>query len=240
MKRAVVIAHHHRNGFIRTDTQQLVTRLVSVFDKVIFVSTNLNNSQLDLLPPNVEVIIRENIGYDFYSYRLGLLSVLNQEYEFICVMNTSVVCLDIEKFVSAVSALRPADSEICGITKSVMIAPHIQSYLYMIPKSVLHRHDVVSWWVDMMPINNLTDVIFKHEVGFSKLLTSKGITLSALNYGNTDEDPSHHNWKELLDTYGIIKIRLLRDNPFHLDLEYVHKIAQNWDIANALNQGLYN
>ena len=41
------------------------------FKKIIFVSTNLKISERKKIPKSVKIIIRKNIGYDFYSYKWG-------------------------------------------------------------------------------------------------------------------------------------------------------------------------
>jgi rhamnosyltransferase len=79
IKHALIIAHYHREGKIRTDTVDAIKLFSGVFDRVILVSTNLQDAEKAKIHQDCEVIVRENVGYDFYSYRQGLLKILDDE-----------------------------------------------------------------------------------------------------------------------------------------------------------------
>ena len=54
MTKALIIAHYHRLGIVREDTIDLIKTLNSHFEKIIFVSTNLIESEKAKFPKNIE------------------------------------------------------------------------------------------------------------------------------------------------------------------------------------------
>ena len=67
----LIFAHFHSSGLIRNDILKFLIEGNSFFKKIIFVSTNLKISERKKFPKSVKIIIRKNIGYDFYSYKWG-------------------------------------------------------------------------------------------------------------------------------------------------------------------------
>ena len=68
---AVVVAHYHPRGLIRGDLTGLMSALQSLPASLLLVSTHLSAEQRDRVPPGTRVILRDNHGYDFYSYKVG-------------------------------------------------------------------------------------------------------------------------------------------------------------------------
>ena len=66
-KRALVFAHYHRAGLLRSDTIELLNYVgKTFFDKIVVVSTHLTDKEKSKISDFCEVIVRENIGYDFF------------------------------------------------------------------------------------------------------------------------------------------------------------------------------
>lgn len=73
---SLIVAHFHRHGRLRSDTAVLLRVAQSYFRRILFVSTHLDPAALRAFPNGIEIYTRPNVGYDFCSYRLGLLRVL--------------------------------------------------------------------------------------------------------------------------------------------------------------------
>ena len=67
----LIFAHYHSNGLIRNDIIDFINKSKKYFKKIVFVSTKINKKELEKLPKKIKVIKRKNIGYDFYSYKVG-------------------------------------------------------------------------------------------------------------------------------------------------------------------------
>lgn len=71
-KLAFVIAHYNPDGKVPRDLFNLVTYIAKLSGNIVFVSTNITESEIKKLSPYAHVIARENFGYDFWSYKLGM------------------------------------------------------------------------------------------------------------------------------------------------------------------------
>jgi rhamnosyltransferase len=186
MAKALVIAHYHSNGLVRDDTLELLQQLEASFQKIIFVSTHLLESEKSKLPKRVEVFVRENIGYDFYSYRLGILTLKEDAnlwnlLEYVTVMNTSFVCFDVSKFIDQyIKGLDQRYFEVIGLIKTRLIKTHIQSFLFTLSPKALYNPRFLNWWESMLPINDRAEVIMQLEIGFSVMLAQEKIALKGM------------------------------------------------------------
>jgi hypothetical protein len=91
----------------------------------------------------------------------------------------------------------------------------------------------------MVQIDDREIVKEKYEIGLSQFLLKRGfqikcwIDLQQKNpylektNVNTPFNPSQHGWFELWQELGIIKIELLKTNPFNLDLSNLIESASN-------------
>ena len=67
----LIFAHYHSNGLIRKDIINFLNESKKYFTKIVFVSTKVNLKELKKISKKIKVIKRKNIGYDFYSYKIG-------------------------------------------------------------------------------------------------------------------------------------------------------------------------
>jgi lipopolysaccharide biosynthesis protein len=249
VNRALIMAHYHSNGHVRTDTLQLLNEARRYFDRVIFVSTNLNQEMKLNIPAHVEAFDRENTGYDFYSYRYGLSKLREnadvwQRIDEVCLLNSSFLCFDAGKFYENFFRNENGHHDAFGLVKSYETAEHLQSYALVFKSSVLKNQGFLDWWDAMKPINERQEVIENYEIGLSGMIMGLGGQLNAafnhfdyepnveldgeelqnkfsmFGYINNNCNPSHFHWKNLLDNFSIIKIEVIKSNPFKMNLKY--------------------
>ena len=186
MIKAIIIAHYHSQGLVRDDTLELLQQLNKYFQKIIFVSTHLQEAEKYKFPANVEIFVRDNIGYDFYSYRLGLMTLkedhdLWSHLESLSIMNTSCVCFDTSKLINQYfQATNQIRFDAVGIIKSKIIKKHLPSFLFTLSSRVLHNLNFLHWWESMTPINDRAQVIMKLEIGFSQMLLKENFSLKGI------------------------------------------------------------
>lgn len=245
--KGLVVAHYNRAGLIREDTIQTLQALVKLFDKIIFVTTNLNSSEIPKIPKGVDVHVRENIGYDFYSYRLGMLELIQKHPGMqITIMNTSFVVLDVKKFTEKYFIENPTskNSDCHGLVKSNEITPHLQSFLITFSKKCTTNKFFIDWWKKMTPLNIRHQVILNYEIGLSKLLLELGLKMtSTYEYHeiNAIQNPTHGAYLDLMNQTGIIKIEVFKTNPYKLNLNPILDLARsNQYVKNTILQGLEN
>lgn len=72
----VIMAHFDYDATLRAHTERTIRAYASVAEKVVIVTTSgMSDEAVAGLPANVEVLVRGNFGYDFFSYKWGIDSV---------------------------------------------------------------------------------------------------------------------------------------------------------------------
>jgi lipopolysaccharide biosynthesis protein len=247
MPTCLIFAHYHQSGAIRSDTSALLNALIEEIDEIYLVSTNVLDSELKKLDPRIAFTKRENYGYDFYSYKTGL-DQLNpkKEYSHLTLMNSSFLCSDPDKFIDYYFKRGLSeDFEVVGLTKSWEVTEHIQSYLITISRKVLANKDFLKWWKDMNPLSDRLDVILNYEIGLSNFFLKSYELKSAFKdlpaYGQVITNPTHLFYMKLLKDVGILKIEVIKKNPWNINLAPLNAaIRQDDKLLSLVKEGLDN
>jgi len=176
----VVVAHYHPKGRVAADLKALVRHFASLTDRVVFVSTGIDPAQAQELEPFAHVIARENFGYDFWSYKLGIdalgeLTGLDR----VLLCNSSFVTLDPALLCQSILGEVEAPA-LRGLTLSADGVVHAQSYWVSFehPDLILSP-EFSQWWSDMVPISDRQEVIDRYERGMSAYFADMGFPVTA-------------------------------------------------------------
>lgn len=180
MKRVAVFAHYDKDAELTNNTLKILEQLKLVCERIIVVSTNLDIGELKKLSPDVECYIRENVGYDFYSYKYGIGKIDDLYiYDELILINDSFFIgtnFDIKKIIN--------DAEnnifdICGLVDSYQFHYHIQTFFVVIKKEALLSVWFNNFWRDVTILNTKLDIIFKYEIGLSQSAISHSLTVGS-------------------------------------------------------------
>lgn len=177
---AFVIAHYNPDGKVPRDLFNLVAYISKVSDRIVFVSTNIAESEINKLSPYAHVIARENFGYDFWSYKLGLQTLGNlRQTERIVFFNSSFITFDPEILMNGF--LKPVSGQaLRGLTVSSYPQFHVQSYLFAFETSALiNSTEFKNWWEQMVPLSNRDEVIDHYEIGMSDWFSKRGVPIKS-------------------------------------------------------------
>ena len=188
MRTFATMAHFDPRGKVAPHVRAHIDALRSVVDRLIVVST------ADLLPADeawlrerAELLRRDNFGYDFFSYRSGLLAVDDlAEYDRVIVCNDTFVgpLGGYQRILDDMQA-RPVD--FWGLTWSDEITPHVQSYFLCFRPWVVRSEAFTQFWKRMTPLSDRFQVIRSYEVGLSHVLERAGFR-GAAYFTETRED----------------------------------------------------
>jgi rhamnosyltransferase len=174
--RAIVFAHYDRQDRVDPYVYFYLRELRKICRTLVFVSTaKLIKKDLDELGLiGCEVILRENIGYDFMSYKLGLESLECTAYDEIVICNDSVYgpFFDLENIFSKM------DSRFCdfwGMTSNTDISYHLQSYFVVFKKNVLNSIAFRDFWEAVKVLDSKREIIKRYEVGMTQCLLKSGL-----------------------------------------------------------------
>lgn len=174
-----VIAHYDAAGSVSDDLKLFIIHLAKECKRVVLVSTSLSDDTVDL-PANVDVLRRQNVGYDFYSYKIGIKHAQAYHYENLLILNDSVYFLDPEKYIDALRRLQGLDYDICGITACGQFGFHLQSYCILFKKKVCSGLFFNRFWNSVELLSRKSDIIFEYEIGLTKHFVTVGYTAGVL------------------------------------------------------------
>lgn len=228
-RRAFVVAHYDAAGRIARNLRELVAHLASM-GRVVFVSTNMKDGERASMPGDVEVITRPNEGYDFFSYKRGIEALGEPSaFDALVILNSSFVCLDPPRLTQRFFSRARPEIDVLGLTANYEYAAHLQSYwLAFASRRVLESPDFARFWREMEPISDRDLVIPRYEVGLSHAMKRAGFTLASAftppphKRSGAYRNPTHVYWEPLFDEFAILKLELLRANPFRMDLARLH------------------
>ena len=253
MKLAAIFAHYDVDHIVDDNTLSILDILSDACATVDFITT----SELDLssvpFPENVSAVRRPNIGYDFYSYKTGLLKLLaDEEVTHILLVNSSFFLVDPDRFREALSDIitRGKAFDAFGTTASHQLGWHMQSYLMMLGPGVLRQDWFADFVNDIQPQNSKIDLILNYEIGLSRLLQEQGAKASVLmdhltsgaaapdpNLGDPVQlNPIHVYAREIAEQFGIVKTEVLRDNQHEVDLDAIYALADSASCARLHTQ----
>ncbi|HZQ72814.1 MAG TPA: rhamnan synthesis F family protein [Burkholderiales bacterium] len=185
---AFVVAHYHPRGKLPVHLFNLVRYMATLTERVVFVSTGIAPAEAARLAPHAKVIARDNVGYDFWSYKIGIDALGERRgLARLVLCNDSFLTFDPHQLCTAF--LQPvAGPALRGISASRQRAPHVQSYWVAFEHgSLINGAEFARWWGEMTPRSEREDVIVSYELGMSARFAAHGVPVKAA-YEPTNEE----------------------------------------------------
>lgn len=180
-KRACVYAHFDRDGIVDEYVRYYLACLQDVVQHIEFVTVSelVDESLHALVSMGIHVTQRENLGYDFVSYRVGLGALDLSSFDEVIICNDSVYgpLFDLKNIFLGMEA---DQCDFWGITESDEIATHLQSYFLVFRKPVLDDESFREFWQQVEVVSDKKAIIERYEVGLSQKLLSRGFSCSSV------------------------------------------------------------
>jgi hypothetical protein len=172
-----VLVHHDPDGLLAEHVRWQVRAVRAAVDRLVFVTTSvLQPSARAALDACDEVLQRPNHGYDFGSWRAGLLATSDwPDYDRLLLLNDSVVgpVVPVERILAG------PGTDAFGITISRQYTPHLQSYAMVFGPTVLQDPFFGAFWQAMPLLDDREEVIDAYELGLARLLADLAVPLSS-------------------------------------------------------------
>ena len=173
-----VVAHYDPDGKFDPTFRVVLECLHQVCERIVVVSTcRLLPSDLSL-DTAIEVIQRPNVGYDFYSYRVGIEAVRELGgAERLFLVNSSFLVLDRERFGWALTGMLQllGKNQFVGVVESAQWQRHLQSYLILLRSDVLDSGWFRQWVCNIQPRNSKLETIIAGEFGLASVMKMHGV-----------------------------------------------------------------
>ncbi len=230
-------SHYDKDGIIDPYVIHYLEKLLSLGCDIIFVSAAeaiAKNELENMKNICAQVILKENIGYDFGSWKTALTSSeqLLGNYEKLILCNDSVYG-PFHDLQNIFLQMQERELDVWGITESRDMGYHLQSYFLVFDKKVFQDFKFLHFWESYTIYKYKRNVIEYYEVGLSRYMLKNAYKLAAycpMDQSMSDTyNMSHFSWKSLITDKGcpFLKIELLRDNPMMIDLSEVKDVIGN-------------
>lgn len=179
-----VFAHFDPHGDVAPHVLGHLDALAEVSGRLLIVTTaQLTPSSRKQLEARGELIERDNEGYDFYSWKVGLDHAGDwTALPDLLLANDSVVgpLVPYRQILtaagdSAVGAHGAGSWGFWGITKNQEGGEHLQSYLLGFSEVTLRNPLFAAFWRGMAPLSKRSEVIARYERGIHRLLAAGGV-----------------------------------------------------------------
>jgi hypothetical protein len=166
------------------------------------------------------VLVRANQGYDFGAWAGAIARLPDvQQAALLAIANDSVYG-PTARFSEMVDEVRRLNADVIGLTDSRELNYHIQSYLVFFKSGAL-KHLAFRWFWRSIRTLPRQSVIDLYETRLSETFALAGLSSAVLHpvpvgfNGNI----TLTDWKGLLHRgFPFVKIQLVRDNPFNVDI----------------------
>jgi len=201
VKNIAIFAHYDKQNIVDDYVLIYLTNLKKFCDKIIFVSDgDLSDQECQKLAFIVSDIIAKKHGeYDFGSWKKGF-NLVKEKYhqEFLSAdklifANDSCYCIGGFDFVFGKVDKMP-EIDCFGITDSIEVSYHLQSYFLIFRKSVFLESFFNDFLQNVRSQSSKDDIITIYEIGLSQLLAKNNKKLHAIfgkdfiqNYANQNK-----------------------------------------------------
>jgi lipopolysaccharide biosynthesis protein len=181
--KAAVIAHYYYHPVWDDNFLSILSLVTRTVNRVIVVTTRIDMPDLPAALSQVELIRRPNIGYDFYSYRVGLTALFkNKDVHGVFLLNSSFILLNSKHFSTLLHAMCDDNrtSAIRGATASSQVTWHLQSYLLYFDIQKLPSHWLQDFFETVQPANTKSELILACEIELGRTIVKQKISAEAI------------------------------------------------------------
>jgi hypothetical protein len=212
-----------------TDEDLYFLRHIENYSKLLNVVVVLNNdvshNNLDIIKKySSDVIVRENIGYDFLAYKTGYKYITRTypNVQNIIFANDSTFgpFFPIDKYVNEVTNSVQTVPTLYGMISSHEHGYHVQSFWFAANSALVHSKYFRDFWLNVRALKYKENIIDNYEIGLSKFCIKKGSRIKCFfdfpevwnvhrklkirrrasnKFGYSPTNPSFHFWKTLIE-----------------------------------------
>jgi lipopolysaccharide biosynthesis protein len=176
------------------------------------------------------IVLRANLGFDFGAWAdaFRLMPDLWSA-DSLLLVNDSIYG-PVNDLGALLARVEAAPSDIVGLTESHEFVQHLQSYFVMFKKPALANGELRKLWQSIRPLTSKWEVVRNYEVEMRARYLKCGLTCEVLfadPSGAKPANPTHHRWRELVDTgFPYLKGDLLR-KMWELRVETWREVVNN-------------
>lgn len=220
-------AQFSANGELRSDIIPLLRAYKGHAD-VVFIGatpTLKQNRQIIQRLKGIchSIIIRDNEGYDFGSWKTGIRFCQ----EDIQTRNEIILTNDslwgpVNPLKHLFKRIRLSSADVVGLTDDLMYSYHLQSSFLVFRQKAICSQAFQTFWESLPMFNSKRELVKACEVGLSTLLSNADMSLESIYTKNSNGNVLHFQWRTLIEdnNFPFIKVSLLKENPCNQNIEH--------------------
>lgn len=177
MSTVAIFASYDQNGVVHDYVLAYLRYLRQVCDQILFIADNQSTpSEKKKLDGLADFVLFQKHGeYDFGSYKRGYLKAQElgwlQDAEELVLCNDSCFCVD--SLEPIFEKMRLQETDFWGMTKSVEVCPHLQSFFLVFKKNVFSSSLFRDYLLSVTK-QEYWDVVLKYETPLLQYLENRG------------------------------------------------------------------
>ncbi|MCI8763214.1 MAG: rhamnan synthesis F [Lachnospiraceae bacterium] len=193
MNRLAIYVFWEKEGIVRNYVLTYLAGLKEIAEKIyVVVNGKITSAGKDTIQKmGISVIVRENIGVDFWAYKTGLDAEGGlDKYDEIILANCS--CYGpVYPFSEMFKKMDKSSVDFWGITEWPLneagyTGTWILSYFMVFRKRIFLSEDWNSWWDNLCPVYSREECIDKHEIPFTKFFADRNYSYDVYCPNTTD------------------------------------------------------
>ncbi len=179
-KRLAIFAHFDAENEVKPSIVHYMRHLRAECDRVVFVSTSaLPPREVDKLGQHcAEVILRENVGFDFAMWQDAIRRVELGAWDELVLANSSVLG-PVRPLGDVFRRMAGSPCDFWGITQSKEYCDHLQSYFLVFRARVLHSETFRAFFDAVLPFTDKQQVIYSYELSLTHWFEEQGFSWEA-------------------------------------------------------------
>lgn len=196
MSRVLVYVHFNPYQQLSEHVLYQLKKIRPIFSKVIFISNSplsqADQEKIKLGGLADQVILRDNVGYDFAAWRQGVELLIAEEWrqiESLTLMNDTCFgpLWDLEPLYQKFESKKTVDfwgmtrHPECHIKGGSFVAEHLQSYFMVFTRSVFVSQAFGEFWSSVGQLENVQQVIDSYEATLTQKLVDSDFHFEAVS-----------------------------------------------------------
>ena len=223
-------------------TLLLISELIKYGYSVILISACESLNPLiidDEVRQKITIIRKPNIGYDFGSWSVGMQMLPTaRTAKNVLVVNDSLIG-PFSSISNLLTLIEKSSFDITGVTDSVQIRHHVQSYLLHFKNGSFQNSEIIKFWNEIRVQEDKMDVVQAYEIGLTATAQANGFYVGAIFpwnlVGQYWHNPSVDRWQRLLDLgFPFIKREVARESKSAKKRTLIPAIEKHFNVVESL------
>ena len=200
---------------------------------VVLISSNMGLSKESLGIANTmcsAVILRENRGWDFAGWALGITTLKGMYNASEIVIANDSVYGPMHPISEMFDFMNERPWDLWSVTESFEVDWHLQSYFLVFKRSAIASDCFRRFWENVRILRTKHSVISRYEIKLARSLfvsRARGGGLCTTRGRIASRNPTLNHWLLTLERgkSPFLKVQLLRDNPLNSDIAGWDKVV---------------